>query len=617
MNLLEFFSREAGQKRRRWLDETVGDAIEYFIPPNLRPAAEFIAEANPVQAMGNAMSAGGVVFDPEQTREARLRAAGDMGLEMAMSLAPAALVRMGYLAAPAGLLETFSTPSIDAAVDIGQGILSDATYAARSVAEGDPRGVLEAFQRGGEAQALSADAVGTNTLRVYHGGPQKLSASEVEMRPDPEGMPIGFSVTDNPDVAEYYRNMRGGGSISEFDIDLDKANIISESELYQFIDDLENRLDADASYEQIQQGLLDAGIDAIQYPDPEFGIRVVNPNILAANRSKLLGAGLLTTKEELDPQRLSKVKLPSYVADIDYIATPTGDLAAKNIVDIADLQGTTLIPAFGDRTYGGAKLEEISGVKLDQPVDMQGGHDFMRDLRTGLWASEENAMRPKAKFIDELIDAGEDPRMIYTAMGGQSADFSHHMADATMGLIEQSKISKKAAKEYDDIVREKLDPNWVGILSPKARDYLHKNMTGTLRRELWQEMDKGKWQKMGFPHLGVARASITDPELLTVEPFSSGLSIGKPSGGGLLNLQNKMPHKSYDAQIGGEYIGGLLDQVRGDMIFRDFFNARRAANIPTAGDQRSFMMSPYTKQVVDQQMVDEVSQYLESLRGRR
>ena len=159
MNLLEFFSREAGQKRRRWLDETVGDAIEYFIPPNLRPAAEFVAEANPVQAMGNAMSAGGVVFDPDQTREARLRAAGDMGLEMAMTLAPAALVRMGYLAAPAGLLETFSTPSIDAAVDIGQGILSDATYAARSVAEGDPRGVLEAFQRGKQTQSVGAKSV--------------------------------------------------------------------------------------------------------------------------------------------------------------------------------------------------------------------------------------------------------------------------------------------------------------------------------------------------------------------------------------------------------------------------------------------------------------------------
>lgn len=126
-------------------------------------------------------------------------------------------------------------------------------------------------------------------LRVYHGGPKKLSASEVEMRPDPEGTPIGFSVTDNPDVAEYYRDMRGGGSISEFDIDLDKANIISEMELYEFIEDLENKIDADASYEQIQRGLLDAGIDAIEYPDPEFGIRVVNPNILAANASPISG----------------------------------------------------------------------------------------------------------------------------------------------------------------------------------------------------------------------------------------------------------------------------------------------------------------------------------------
>jgi hypothetical protein len=140
-------------------------------------------------------------------------------------------------------------------------------------------------------------SLGANTLRVYHGGPKKLSSSEVEMRSDPEGTPIGFSVTDNPDVAEYYRNMRGGGSISEFDIDLDKANIISEKELYKFVDDLENKLDADASYEQIQQGLLNVGIDAIEYPDPEFGIRVVNPNILGANASK--SAGLLSVASDV------------------------------------------------------------------------------------------------------------------------------------------------------------------------------------------------------------------------------------------------------------------------------------------------------------------------------
>jgi len=351
-----------------------------------------------------------------------------------------------------------------------------------------------------------------------------------------------------------------------------------------------------------------------------------DPSIMAANASK--SAGLLSssiggaeanrkvTKEMLDPQRLSKIKMPSHVSEIDYKATPTGDLQQSKTISIDDLQGTTLIPAYGDRTYGGAMLEEIGGTKLNTPVEMQGGHDFMRDQRTGLWASEARAMTPKAEFIDKIIEEGEDPRMVYTAMGGQSADFSHHMADATMGLIEQSKITKKSAKEYDNFVRDKLDPNWPGILDPKARDYLHNNMTGTLRRELWQEMDKDKWKKMGFPHLGLARVAITDPKLLTVDPFSAGLSIGRPTGGGLLDLENKMPHKSYDTQIGGEYLGGLLDQVPGDLIFRDFFKTRRDAGIPTSGDQRSFMMSPYTKQLVDQQMVDEVNQYLDYSRGR-
>lgn len=329
-----------------------------------------------------------------------------------------------------------------------------------------------------------------------------------------------------------------------------------------------------------------------------------------------VGMGGRPTKEQLDPQRLSKIKMPAPVGDIEYTATPIGTLVPQQIIDIADLQGTTLIPAFGDRTYGGATLEEIQGIKLDKPVEMQGGHDFMRDRGTGLWASEESAMGPKARFIDKLIQEGEDPRMVYTAMGGQSADFSHHMADATMGLIEQSKIPKKAAAEYDKLVREKLDPNWVGILSDNARDYLHNNMTGTLRRELWQEMDKDKWKKMGFPHLGLARVSITDPDLLTVDPFSTGLSVGKPTGGGLLSKGDVTPHYSYDSQIGGTYEGRLGQQVAGDLIWRDFFKDRRDAGIPASGDQRSFMMSPYTKQTVDQQMVDEVSRYLEQMGGR-
>ena len=56
---------------------------------------------------------------------------------------------------------------------------------------------------------------------------------------------------------------------------------------------------------------------------------------------------------------------------------------------------------------------------------------------------------------------------------------------------QKEKMIEKAAKAYDERIRETLDPNWVGIQNPNVREYL-KNMPMTVRRELWQEMDKKK-----------------------------------------------------------------------------------------------------------------------------
>ena len=194
--LFRFFSPEAGQRRRRALEEFVS-GVEQFVPPNLRPAVEFAAEANPVQGAMNSMQAANVVFDPAQTAEARKRAAVDMGVEMAMALAPAALVRMGYLAAPAGLMETFATPSVDAAVDMGQGLLSDATYAARSIGEGDFGGVLDVFRPSGEAQSVGAASVN---------GLPELAITEVpRITPsDLEGARIIPTVADLTKAGGYY-----------------------------------------------------------------------------------------------------------------------------------------------------------------------------------------------------------------------------------------------------------------------------------------------------------------------------------------------------------------------------------------------------------------------------
>jgi len=313
----------------------------------------------------------------------------------------------------AGLLEPLAR-GVDAPRAAAQGLIPQEDMV------GEAFGTAGTAMLGGGAVAKPSGALGANTLRVYHGGPKRLSASEVEMRPDPEGTPIGFSVTDNPDIAEYYRNMRGGGSISEFDIDLDKANIISESKLYEFIDDLENKLDADASYEQIQRGLLDAGIDAIEYPDPEFGIRVVNPNILGANASKSAG-GLAQTMFTDDVYHY--MKSPTMEGDVLDTSRSTGRLdrlgphvgTAKAAEDRYS-QFYSIHPEMVDQYLN--EFNETTGVtlplraRLDQPFLNREGQPFQEsELLDAMnaYADANNIADLDVaadKFRKDLTDAG-------------------------------------------------------------------------------------------------------------------------------------------------------------------------------------------------------------------
>ena len=211
MNLIDFL-RMDGQERRKMLDTYVDDLnLERFLPPNLRPAGQFVNEMNPVNAMGSAMQDASVAFDPNQTNAARLAAARDMGLEMAMTLAPAALVRMGYLTAPAGLAETFGM-SVDNAAENARGLISDATYAARSVAEGDPRGVLEAFQRGGQPQSVGAAGIGDN------GGPP-LDVVPARAELFSPSLRAAENLKQNKGTYEQMRGMllKGGGKEAELE----------------------------------------------------------------------------------------------------------------------------------------------------------------------------------------------------------------------------------------------------------------------------------------------------------------------------------------------------------------------------------------------------------------
>ena len=274
---------------------------------------------------------------------------------------------------------------------------------------------------------------------------------------------------------------------------------------------------------------------------------------------------------------------------------------------IEDFQNRVMTPAYGDRAIAGKRLLGYDDIEYKNPVRSQGGRDFMRERGTGLWASEEKIMERKSKKVNELLEAGEDPLLVYTAMGAQSGDFSTIMRDAVMNQFDPSKISKKGAEIFDARMKKLGINNWSGTKSGKVSEDLER-MSGTDRWQVWQEMDKAAYRNEGFPDIGKTRVSMTDPALLDVDSFSSGLTVGRPTG--LLSNTKFDRHPSYEYQIGGDYEGSI-GNIAGPIMWRDWFEAKRQAGRPARFDQRAFMMnSPELTQRVDQQLVDEVNEYI-------
>ena len=165
-----FFSREAGQKRRAWLDETVN----YFTPPELRGPLGLINEANPVTSMERASTASQTMLAPETSGWGRVAAGGDMLSNMAGVVAPA------MVAGKAGL------PAVNA---IEEGLLG--------WAPGMPAA----------AGNFVADEFGG--LRLYHGSPHdfdKFSMDKIGTGEGAQAYGHGLYFAEAEDTAKAYRD---------------------------------------------------------------------------------------------------------------------------------------------------------------------------------------------------------------------------------------------------------------------------------------------------------------------------------------------------------------------------------------------------------------------------
>jgi len=131
-------------------------------------------------------------------------------------------------------------------------------------------------------EAGSFPAPAAKPLKFFHGGRDIIQTPRATI--DSDGLLEGFSVTPERGVAEMYANMRGGNAVTEFAVDPNKLRPIGEFELY----DLQNSLElargldeGDLADADLLAELRSMGINAVEYSDPEFGIRVLDPSILS------------------------------------------------------------------------------------------------------------------------------------------------------------------------------------------------------------------------------------------------------------------------------------------------------------------------------------------------
>jgi len=238
--LRDFNSPQAGQKRREFLEKMFD--FEEYVPPNLRAPTQFVLDANPVTGMGNSVTESRVAFDPKRSADERKRAGINMMMEVGLAAAPAVLGRMGYLTPPVALAETFAapTPTSEGIKDATTGLISDLQYGARSIAEGNPRGVLEAFQSGGQPTSLSAATIGSNMgppLDIIQYSPT-LQAAE--------------NLTQNKGTFEQMKSMllKGGGKEEEmdwsgFNKQFRNDKIVTKDDIVRYFTDQDVRLNTE------------------------------------------------------------------------------------------------------------------------------------------------------------------------------------------------------------------------------------------------------------------------------------------------------------------------------------------------------------------------------------
>jgi hypothetical protein len=249
-----------------------------------------------------------------------------------------------------------------------------------------------------------------------------------------------------------------------------------------------------------------------------------------------------------------------------------------------DMLGKVILPFYGDRTSRGLLVQGVDDINFANPVYTEGGVDFKRGPAAqrdrAIWASNQNIITRISKEADKAARQyeGRDIVGVTGSMAPDANDFATMTGAAMAELVQQAPITKKAAKEFDAIMRD-VDPTFVGVQSPDLRKWAE-GTSAPMRKAFIRLMDSAPMQKLGFPEPAKARYAVTDPTQRDMPAGMFGLGASKIDVSAPLMYNTpkgnapvaSVPHSTYNTQIAGDYLGSLEPVPQG-LIFTDVYDA--------------------------------------------
>jgi hypothetical protein len=366
-------------------------------------------------------------------------------------------------------------------------------------------------------------------------------------------------------------------------------------------------------------GTAGAALDAI---DPGAGHALTtSAAVLIPAAKKIVGPGgkeiAVSTGRRLEPEFKAEMDIRrkyqgeqarTHPADWNYqLGKDQPTTVPVQDFDINQLRSGDTLHAFpGDRSRVSAPLVEVQGKRLPAEVSAEGGSDYMR-TPGGVWASDRGII---SRQQNQATASTGTPYGLTVAMGPTSINYSHHAWEPLLWQMQDAPASKTAREAFDKEFRKK-NPGWPGIdKTEESLHYLQSEKT-TARSPFVELLQKGKYQKQGFPEPGPVRWAMTEPDLRRVDTGSTGYGVSRLEPGA--KVIPDPGHTDYNTGLAGTYAGRLGELLPYTEVFRDWAARPDVQRLPPSKESNRFykFQKDLPVQTVDQELVDFMGRRIE------